>query len=134
MKLTYEQFEEVIEVLEFYANDRNHDEKYRNLWNSDYYQSEVMLDNGEKARNLLEILTKEEESTNIKIIKNNCSTADKCILKIDGKYFGYNNHPQHSESTFKNIKNAYIFKNQHEALSITTWYSGSEFELLPKLF
>lgn len=66
-----------------------------------------------------------------KMIVNHCETGDRCILQIDEKYFGYDNHPQCPEALFKDVKKAYVFNSQRDALSVTTFMSGDVFTLLP---
>lgn len=66
-----------------------------------------------------------------KIIINECSLCDKCFLKIDGKYFGYDDHPQYPETRYSDINKAYVFKRQSDALSMTSWLEGERFTLIP---
>lgn len=68
---------------------------------------------------------------NYKTIKNLCEIGDPCVLQIDGKYFGYDNNKTYPEILSANIKNAYIFKKQKDALAISAWHSGKTFILLP---
>ena len=66
-----------------------------------------------------------------KTILNNCEATDKCILEIDGKYFGYDTDPAYPESLFTDKSKAYEFKTPSEAFAITTWHSGEKFVLIP---
>lgn len=68
----------------------------------------------------------------MKVIKNLCSIgSEECVLKVDGRHFGYDRDPAYPESFYKNIEEAYVFNNVEYALSITTWLSGEEFVILP---
>lgn len=68
---------------------------------------------------------------NHKLIENTCSIGDKCILEVDGRYFGYDNDPAYPETFYKSVDDAYVFKSQSDALGITSWLSGKEFKLIP---
>jgi hypothetical protein len=67
---------------------------------------------------------------NNKVIENTCEIGDKCILEVDGKYFGYDNDPAYPETLYRTIEDAYIFNSQSDALGITTWLSGRCFKLI----
>lgn len=43
---------ELENVLDFYANEDNYTQKYRSPFNSEYYDSEITLDEGNKAREI----------------------------------------------------------------------------------
>ena len=60
-----------------------------------------------------------------KFINNLCVGGDKCVLMVDGKYFGYDH------DLYKDVSNAQVFKNQEEALLVTEWFNGKEFVLIP---
>lgn len=66
-----------------------------------------------------------------KTIINHCSTIDMCVLKIDGRYFGYDHDPAYPESSFDDLKDAFVFASQKGALEITSWFSGKRFEIIP---
>lgn len=68
---------------------------------------------------------------NDKIIKNLCRIGDKCILEIDGSYFGYDDNHPYPETLYSDANEAYVFKNQSDALSLTSWFLGNEFTLIP---
>ncbi len=68
---------------------------------------------------------------NDKTIKNLCRIGDKCILEVDGKYFGYDNDPAYPETFYKDNKDAHVFKSQSDALGMTSWLSGEFFRLIP---
>ena len=44
---------ELEQALKFYADAKNHDETARSLFNSEYYQSKVMIDGGKLAMEVL---------------------------------------------------------------------------------
>lgn len=67
--------------------------------------------------------------SHVKIIENYCDAPLPCILQIDDEYFGYDNDPAYPEATFKDIKDAHIFKNPSNALSVTTYMSGNRFKI-----
>ena len=66
-----------------------------------------------------------------KTIVNNCNTGERCILEINGFYFGYDNHPAYPETIYKEKEKAHIFNAQRDALAITTWHSGKDYVLHP---
>lgn len=68
---------------------------------------------------------------NNKVIENTCRIGDKCILEIDGAYFGYDNDPSSPETRYKDRKDAHIFNSQSKALSMTSWLFGNKFKLIP---
>lgn len=43
------------DALSFYANEENYEQKYRSPFNSEYYDSEITLEYGKKARKALGI-------------------------------------------------------------------------------
>lgn len=65
-------------------------------------------------------------------IINKCTSSNqKCVLQIDDKYFGYDDHPQYPESRFKDINKAYIFRNYSEVNDILKWHPGKIFTIVP---
>jgi len=65
-----------------------------------------------------------------KFIENPCFCTDKCILEIDGRYFGYDSDPAYPETTYKEKEKAYVFKGTGQALEMTAWLSGEKFKII----
>src|SRR5699024_7386740 len=55
----------------------------------------------------------------------------KCLLKIDGRYFGYDSHPQYPETTYRSKEKGYEFESKESALMTAAWHPGYEFEIIP---
>ncbi|MGG0667815.1 hypothetical protein ABE073_04715 [Lederbergia citrisecunda] len=68
-----------------------------------------------------------------KVIINKCESNDKCVLEIDGRYFGYDKVivDPYPETLYRNIEDAYVFKKPSEALELTSWHPGENFRILP---
>lgn len=73
------------------------------------------------------------EKVNKKTIINLCNVGDKCVLEVDGRYFGYDKVivDPYPETFYSNIEDAYVFNQQSDALNVTTWISGKDFRLIP---
>lgn len=61
--------------------------------------------------------------------------CDGYVLKVNEKYFGYDNHPQYPEAEFEDLQKAYVFKNQESIESLLGWYKkgkvGAKFKIIP---
>ena len=68
-----------------------------------------------------------------KVIINKCESNGKCVLEIDGRYFGYDKVivDPYPETLYRNKEDAYVFNRPSEALAITTWHLGENFRVLP---
>lgn len=68
-----------------------------------------------------------------KTIINKCDSNDKCILEIDGRYFGYDKVivDPYPETLYNNIEDAHIFKKPSMAIVLVSWHSGENFKILP---
>jgi len=53
-----------------------------------------------------------------------------CLLKVDGKYFGYDGHTQHPESTFSDVKHAHVFSSKNDVKSVLAWFPFETYEMI----
>jgi DNA-binding transcriptional regulator YiaG len=68
--------------------------------------------------------------TEILDLFNSFVEEDDCILKIDNKFFGYDDHPQYPERTYKEIRKAYIFKSVDSVFNLLKWYPHEKYEII----
>lgn len=57
--------------------------------------------------------------------------VSKCILMVDGEYYGYDNDPAYPETLYKSKEKAYVFESKASALDIVSFHPGKEFRILP---
>lgn len=67
-----------------------------------------------------------------KTITNICESYEKeCLLKVDGKYFGYNKELAYPEVLYGEISQAHKFTKQSEAVKMADRLEGEVFVIIP---
>lgn len=67
-----------------------------------------------------------------KVIINEVTGPFKCLLEVDGKYFGYDvpARDPYPESLFKEKKDAYVFENPQSAFDSSLSINGKLFKII----
>ncbi|MBX0320137.1 hypothetical protein [Shouchella clausii] len=55
------------------------------------------------------------------------------ILKLDGKYFGYDSNPQYPEALFSTPKKAHVFHSKEDIKELLSWHPHKKSQIIDLL-
>lgn len=55
------------------------------------------------------------------------------ILKLDGKYFGYDSSPQYPEALFSSPRKAHVFHSNEDIKELLSWYPHKKAKIIDLL-